>query len=595
MNIYQTNSEKTKGSPESKLHKNSFFWIWRVIGKYKAYIALLLIVQVLFGLCSVTYAMLFRALIDYAAAGRSDGFFRTVFFLAGLTLGQLLLDIAGRFLSEWINATLENRLKERLFSCLLRKDYSAVTEYHTGEWVTRLTSDTAVVAGGVTGIFPGLAGMFARLAGALAALFYLTPTFFCILVPLGLFIILLSSVFRKVLKRLHKKIQETNGAVLAFFQERLENLMIIRVFSREQQTCDEAARKMDQHRAARVKRNFFSTFCNSGFEAVVNLGYLFGAFYCGYGILEGTVSYGTFTAVLQLIGQIQSRFAGISGLVPQYYAMTASAERLMEAESYADDHTEEHVPMEEIHRFYKEDFYGIGMRNASFAYPSAKKGSPDCGGLPVIFHFNLDIKKGEYIAFTGHSGCGKSTLLKLLMCLYPLDEGELYLKVRKEEEKEFEYNEEIPLTPAWRELFSYVPQGNQLMSGTIREIIAFGDTEGMKEEFRIKQALKISCSDEFISDLENGIDTRLGESGCGLSEGQMQRIAIARAVFSDRPILILDESTSSLDESTEQNLLKNLRQMTDKTVLIITHRPAALEICDREIVMTAVEFGDCSY
>ena len=193
----------------------------------------------------------------------------------------------------------------------------------------------------------------------------------------------------------------------------------------------------------------------------------------------------------------------------------------------------------------------------------------------------MDIRKGEYVAFTGHSGCGKSTLLKLLMCLYPLDRGERYLRSQTGDR-----TVEIPLTAAWRGLFAYVPQGNQLMSGTIREIIAFGDPEAMHQEERMKRALRISCADEFVKELDHGIDTLLGERGCGLSEGQMQRIAIARAVFSERPVLILDESTSSLDEVTEQRLLKNLRQMTDKTVLIITHRPAALEICDRRIDMT---------
>ncbi len=161
------------------------------------------------------------------------------------------------------------------------------------------------------------------------------------------------------------------------------------------------------------------------------------------------------------------------------------------------------------------------------------------------------------------------------MCLYPLDEGERYLK------SEAEYV--MPLTSAWRGLFAYVPQGNQLLSGTIREIIAFGDQNLMKQEERMKRALQIACADAFVSELEQGLDTLLGERGTGLSEGQMQRIAIARAIFSDHPILLLDEATSSLDEATEARLLANLRAMTDKTVLIVTHRPAVLSITDKTI------------
>ena len=223
------------------------------------------------------------------------------------------------------------------------------------------------------------------------------------------------------------------------------------------------------------------------------------------------------------------------------------------------------------------------MRGASFSYKVFGGENRSDGKLAVISRLNIEVKKGEYVAFTGHSGCGKSTLLKLLMCLYPLDAGELYLRG---------VNGETPLTPAWRGLFAYVPQGNQLMSGTIREIVAFGDPGAMAQEDRLARALDIACAGEFVSRLENGLDTRLGERGCGLSEGQIQRIAIARAVFSDRPVLILDESTSALDEDTERRLLSNLRRMTDKTVLIITHRPAALAICDRQIDMAGAELQE---
>jgi ATP-binding cassette subfamily B protein len=204
----------------------------------------------------------------------------------------------------------------------------------------------------------------------------------------------------------------------------------------------------------------------------------------------------------------------------------------------------------------------LGLRNASFAYASASDDT-----VPVILeNLTLEIRKGETIAFCGHSGCGKSTVLKLLMCMYPLDAGQRYIDERE-------------LTSYFRRLFAYVPQGNALMNGTIQDIVAFAEEA---DDARLKRALTLACADDFVED----IDEELGERGSGLSEGQMQRLAIARALYADAPILLLDESTSALDEETEQRLLENLRSMTDKTVIIVTHRKAALSICDRVLEFT---------
>ena len=560
------------------LNSNTLRWLWKVSGRYKTSVAGLLVIQIIFGLCGVASAILFMSLIDSATAKQLDVFIQAGLCIAGLFLFENLLRMLNRYLHEWTSASLENLFKERLFSVLLKKDHATVTATHSGEWISRLTSDVSVVTGGIIDILPGLGGMLARLGSALAALIVLEPAFLAILIPAGLFILLMTALLRKVLKRLHKKVQEAYGAVLSFLQERLESLMIIRIFSMEQKTCKDAAEKMKQHKAARMQRTVFSNLCNFGFGIVADGGYLLGAVYCGYGILKGTLSYGTFTAVLQLVGQVQSPFAMLTGIIPRYFAMTASAERLIEAEAYPDDNDGSPVEAKEVRRFYAEEFQALGVRDAVFSYRRRGKDGVTAEQLQVIDHLNFEVKKGEYVAFTGQSGSGKSTLFKLLMSLYPLDEGERYIRSE---------NAEYPLTAAWRGLFAYVPQGNQLISGSIREIVAFGDQDAMQQDERIERALQIACADEFVSALELGMDTRLGERGAGLSEGQMQRIAIARAVFSDRPILILDESTSALDERTEQKLLDNLRRMTSKTVLLITHRPAALEICDRVIDLSS--------
>ena len=422
-------------------NRNVLGWLWQAAGFYKIGIAVLFVIQVIFGVCGVASAMLFRSLIDAAVAGGKQAFLRAGLLLAALYLGEDILSSLTRFLYEWTRSSLENKLKNRLFSCLLQKDYAAVTAVHSGEWLTRLTSDTGVVTGGMMDILPTLGGMLARLIGALTALYMLEPAFFYILIPAGLLMILVTASLRRVLKRLHKRIQEANGEVLSFLQERLESLMILRVFSMEKQTEKDAVQRMNKHKAARLKRNHFSNLCNLGFNIIVDAGYLLSALYCGYGILQGTISYGTFAAVLQLVGQVQSPFASITGVIPQYFSMTASAERLMEAEAYPDDGNGFHLPVDQIKQFYNEQFESLGVQNACFTYRNA--GDP--AQNYVIDHVDLEIKKGEYVAFTGQSGCGKSTLLKLLMCLCPLDAGECYIKAHKNGK-----TERYLLTPMWR-------------------------------------------------------------------------------------------------------------------------------------------------
>lgn len=551
-----------------KLEKGcAILFISKVAGKKKRYILILLLVQMVLGISSVAHAMLLRGMIDEAVGKNQSGFSFCVALFLGLIVLQILLRAVVRFLEEYAKSTYENLFKSRLFDVLLERTYEDVTAVHSGEWMNRLTSDTTVVADGLTSILPGVAGMMVKMIGALCAILYLEPRFGYVLIPGGLLLILLTYGFRKVLKKLHKKIQDADGRVRVFLQENLGSLMVIKTFVGEDATGLEAKKKMEEHKKSRIKRNHFSNICNIGFGMIMQGAYLLGVVYCGQGIIQGTVSYGTFMAVLQLIGQIQTPFANITGYLPKYYAMVASGERLAEAESFGE--VEEAVSKEEIQTLYQKEFVGFGLKNAGFSYVHEESGEEK----GVFRNLNLEISKGEFVAFTGSSGCGKSTLLKLFLCLYSLQSGERYIKTG---------DKVLSLSAKYRRLFAYVPQGNYLMSGTIREIIAFSDREAKMDEERLEKAIKIACA-EFVWELENGIDTVLGERGAGLSEGQMQRIAVARAIFSKSPILILDESTSALDEETENRMLLNLKSMTDKTVLIVTHRPAALSMCNREV------------
>lgn len=569
-------------------------WMSHVAGRKKLYIGILLMVQMVLGISSVLYAVILRNVIDEAVVKNRQGFFYCVAAFAGLVLFQILLRAINRFLQEYSRATMENRFKKRLFSFLLNRDYGTVSAVHSGKWMNRLTSDTVVVADGLAQIIPGVAGMLVKIVGALVMILILEPGFGYILIPGGILLIILTYAFRRVLKRLHKHVQEADGNLRVFLQESLGSMLVVRAFVKEEQTLNSASDRMEVHKKARMKKNHFSNICNVGFGGVMQGAYVLGAGFCGYGILMGTMSYGTLMAILQLISQIQSPFANITGYLPKYYAMLASAERLMEVEAYhAEIETEQKnlKSLSEIHTFYENYFRCLTLEQVHFTYQPPVKNSEAVMSM-VVTGVNMEIKKGDYVAFTGPSGCGKSTVLKLLMCLYPLDAGSRWLEIKDENRMQDNvfYNDDlqkrIPLTSDYRRLFAYVPQGNHLMSGTIREIVAYSDKAAMQEEDRIWKALRIACAEDFVKELTLGLNTILGERGLGLSEGQMQRIAIARAVFSDNPILMLDESTSALDEKTEEQLLSNLRAMTDKTVLIVTHRVAVLKICDKEIMFS---------
>lgn len=554
--------------------KHTLQWLSAVTGRAKGLVGLLVVVQTVLSVSSIAFAFILRRIINMAVDGVQGGFWASLALLVGILLGQIVLSAASRFLSEYTSATVENRFKQRLFSALLTGDYASVTAVHSGEWMNRLTSDTTIIAGGVTQIVPGLIGMLVRLLGAVTAILWIEPRFLYILLPGGAAMMLLTYAFRKILKRLHKKIQETDGALRVFLQERLESLVIVRTFAKEEQMAQQADALMDAHKAARMKRSNFSNLCNIGFAGAMDGAYLLGIGFCGYGILTGTMSYGNLMAIMQLVGQVQSPFANITGYLPRYYSMLASAERLMEAEAFAPD-SEHPLAEEETLEFYRAKLTALRLEHASFTYQPPVRAEEEQPPMPVVLKdVDLTIRKGEYIAFTGPSGCGKSTVLKLLMCLYPLDAGSRTLETTCGTQ---------PLTAAWRSLFAYVPQGNQLLSGTIRDIVSFGDPCKAQDDAGILRALRIACAEDFVQKLEKGLDTTLGEHGQGLSEGQMQRIAIARAVFSEHPILMLDEATSALDEATAQQLLENLRRMTDKTVLMVTHRMNQTNFFDKEL------------
>lgn len=530
-------------------------WLLAVSGGKKAGVVWLVLCQALSGGLGVLFALLLKSTVDSAASGDSASLKKSVILLVCLALSQIALAALIRWLKERTKADIENIFKQRLFGAILSKDFGTVSAVHTGEWLNRLTGDTAIVADGFAEIIPGVTGTVVRIVAAIAVIIALDTRFVFILLPGTAAVIVLSYAFRRVLKRLHKNIRESDGRLRVFLQEHISSLMTVKSFAAEEKAYEEALEKTEDHKKARMKKLAFSNISNIGFNAAIHGMFIVGIIYCAYGIIGGTVSYGTLTAIMQLINSVRSPIANVSGYLPRYYAAVASAERLMEIESFEDDITPESP--EKINRFYESEFEKLGLEDVSFTYPSGSE-------TAVFEHLDIEIRKGETVAFTGRSGCGKSTVLKILMCMYPVSGGRRFLNSGG-------------LTAAHRRLFAYVPQGNGLLSGTVRECVSFADPSGADDDERIARALQIACADDFVTDY----DAPLGEGGAGFSEGQMQRLAIARAIFAGCPVLLLDEATASLDETTEKKLLENLRSLTDKTVIIVTHRRAALSICDR--------------
>ena len=522
-------------------------------------LAAIILGNAVFAAAGAAFSLLCRGIIDSAVAGDTGGIWAYAAGLAGFVLLQLVLRLMCNSLSEYVRAKMAMDMRGELFGKLLSSELASLTKYHSGELLNRMFSDVKICADGIADIVPNAVNMVTRLVCAGAIMIALEPWFAVMFAAAGVVVFAVTKFFRGRLKGLHKQVQEKEGKVRSFLQESVESAAVIKVFGAERKMIRQNAVNQEEHFRIRMKRRTIGIVSGAGFSMIFQAGYVFALVWGAYGIFTGGMSYGTLTAVLQLVNQIQSPFAGLSSLFPQYYAVEASAERIIELEALPEE-----KQAEKTLRY--EDFRELEVSGLRFSY----------GENEVISRADFTLKKGEIAALTGISGGGKSTLFMLLLGAYQPQGGEIrfsgaggsYLPGRET-----------------RGIFAYVPQGNCLFSGTIRENIAFlHDGQDVSDE-DVMRAARAACAEEFIAQLPEGLDTRIGENGFGLSEGQAQRIAVARAVFSGAGFLLLDEATSALDEQTERRLLENIAAMDGKTVLIVTHRPAALNICGRRFTL----------
>ena len=528
-----------------------YTWLWNMTKPQHLRILLLTAGDVCISLLGVFFALMTRNVIDAATASEQKFFLYSV-ILIGIILVQYGMNSFLQYEDEYISSSLSMKMREYLMKNQMLKSYEDVTKYHSGEWMNRMFSDVKIVAGGCTRIIPATAGMITRLISASAALLFLEPLFAVVYLAAGIVMIAAIGIVRKYFKILHKEAQKKEDKVHSFLQELSENILIIKSFKAHDFMLEKLDVCQSEQRKALLRRRVFAIIANTLFVLIFRLGYVCALIYGGRELLLGLTTYGTLMAVLQLVGQIQSPVAQLSGVMTRVFEVSASTERLMESDLFEDDLKD----LETVH-----DFRILAFHDVTFRYDRDT----------VLDHASFEINRGDTVALTGISGGGKSTIFLLMMGIYQSREGEVLIDGKK-----------AGTEVSGRELFAYVPQGNALFSGTIEENIIF--TEKLDQE-KLRRAMDVADASSFINELPMGIHTVLKENGGGLSEGQIQRIAIARAVYNDAPVLLLDESTSALDEMTEARVLNRIKELKNKTVIIVTHRKAALDICERHLIL----------
>lgn len=503
-------------------------------------------------LISLGTALVTKALVD-GATGRDEGaLWKYGVLMILLFAAQRGLSVLCSFFQIKASAKLQRHLQGIVTKSILGKEYASLKPYHSGELVNRVFSDVGVIRNGLMNLLPTLLQTLVSFIGAAVILISWDWRFVPVLILAALFGSGVMIAFRGPMKRRHKRMQAAEDALHASTQETLENIRIVKASVSEERAISGMEEDRAQLVFEQMRNGKLSIAMHNGMGIMFDISRLICYLWGCIKIFRGTFTYGSLAAMIALVSRIQAPISNGVKLISQTYGVVASAERLLEVIGLPDEETGEEV----------KDFDEIRLENVSFQYEESAD--------DVLREVTATIRKGDFVAMTGISGGGKTSLFQLLLGIYKPTNGAVLFRNGTEKVRAFR---------GTRGLFAYVPQGNTLMSGTLRENLTMFSDEASDEE--IASAVHAACLDELVS--ETGLDARIGERGIGLSEGQAQRVAIARALLSDAPILLLDEATSALDEQTEAKVLENISAMRDKTVLIVTHRPAALAICDYQL------------
>lgn len=520
------------------------------------------VINALLGLLSVAVSLLsvwaVKRAID-VAAGTAEG---NIYWAVGV-MGMLILADFGINISQvWVRNILgvkaQNRMQQQLLDRLLRSEWQGKEQRHSGDVMNRLEQDVNSVVNFLAETLPSALSTLALFVGAFVYMFSMDKLLSIVIVAMIPVFVLFSRVYVSRMRRLTREVRDSDSEVQSILQETVQNRMLIKTLEGDSAMVDKLEQTQSTLRQKVVKRTIFSLFANLILNFGFAVGYLVAFLWAALRMSAGTLSFGGMTAFLQLVHRIQTPARNLTKLAPAFVGVFTAAERLMELE---DNPLEEHG--DPIHMTAP---CGVRLKDVTYQYADGDK--------PVLDSLSFDFIPGTCTAVLGETGSGKTTLIRLLVALLHPQKGSVTIYDRQG-------NEDI-VTACHRCNFVYVPQGNTLMSGSIRDNLLLASPDATEQD--MLDALKKSCA-EFVEDLPEGLDTLCSEKGGGLSEGQSQRISIARALLRNRPVMLFDEATSALDPETERRLLDNILATNDKTIIFITHRMTVVEYCNQALTL----------
>lgn len=532
-----------------------FKWLWRAWRGNQ----LQAILNATIGLLSVVVSLAQVWAVQHAidvASGHAEG---SIYWSVGVMALLVLCGFALRICSIWVRNILgikaQNRMQQRMLDRILRSEWTGKESHHSGDVLNRLEQDVGTVVSFLTETIPNTISVVAMFVGAFLYLFSMDKVLAFVIVGIIPVFVLLSKLYIGQMRRLTRQVRDSDSKVQSVLQETIQHRMLIKTLESDSIMVDRLESTQSELRHRVVKRTAFSVVSNFILNAGFSVGYLIAFLWAALRMADQTLTFGGMTAFLQLVNRIQGPARDLTRLAPVFVGVFTAAERLMELEENPLEEQGDPIPLTAP--------CGVRLEHITYAY--------DDGDSNVIEQLDFDFYPGSCTAVLGETGAGKTTLIRLILALLHPNEGKVIL---------YNQQEQRELSPLMRCNFVYVPQGNTLMSGTIRDNLRLGKLNATEEE--IKAALEMSCA-SFVMELPDGLDTVCTEAGGGLSEGQAQRISIARALLRNRPIMLFDEATSALDPETERQLLHNILSNHDKTVIFITHRPAVVDYCDQTL------------